>query len=134
MAHYFVPVILPFGTPDNTESKLSALETLMNPHEGEEWDWYNVGGRWEGVILGKSVCDFCYNGVEEQEQIANNCTVANLLIKQLEQEIDQKNTVIPHFLVTPDGQWLCNDSDRDMYLSVLSEYPDCFVVGVDVHN
>jgi len=131
MGHHFVPVILPLATPNNADDKLLALETVMNPHEGQEWDWYRVGGRWDGVILGKSEDAGPLNYGEEHEKIDNNCTVANLLIK----EIDQKNTVIPHFLVTPDGQWLRNDNrDRNMYLSVLSEYPDCFVVGVDVHN
>jgi len=134
MAHYFLPVILPLGTPDDSDSKLSALETLMHPHRDEEWDWYRVGGGWDGAILGKSEGDY-YNDGEDHEQIDNNCTVVSSLITRLEQEKGEENALIPYFLLTPDGQWLCNDnSDRNMYLSVLSEYPNCFVVGVDIHN
>ena len=58
MSHFAVMVILPEGT--TAESAEEAAAKLMVPYmetdelfaDGSRWDWYMVGGRWDGEIKG----------------------------------------------------------------------------------
>lgn len=46
--HFLHYIILPRGTVDFER----VIAQLMKPHEGDEWDWYQVGGRWTGELSG----------------------------------------------------------------------------------
>ena len=44
---------------DDEESAIAAAEYALEPYgDGDVWDWYAVGGRWEGFLGGKNV--LCY--------------------------------------------------------------------------
>jgi len=83
MGHYYLQVILPENTPDTEDSKLLAMESLMRPHREETWDYYRIGGRWDGAILGKTEIAGCYNEGKQHECLDNNCTTTDDLIEQV---------------------------------------------------
>jgi len=62
---------------DDEESLDAAVETAMGPHEdrGGFWDWFQIGGRWSGVLDGydpqadpqnQRLCEYCENGITTQ--------------------------------------------------------------------
>lgn len=122
-----------------------------------KWDWYVIGGRWDGEIQGKPRDDGQggFNFGDEHHQPQHNVTrVADLIkaksipdavIKELTRGDD---TFSCHSLVTPDGEWhekgemgwlgvSVDNKDRDTWLDeiqkILKEYADCLIVGVDCH-
>ncbi len=104
---------------------LFAISTF-NPNA--KWDWYEIGGRWDGHLPG------------------NVLSAAALLNRS-----DLKS-LLPAALVTPDGSWHQREtfvsegwmhgrfertSDRDWLTEVreaLGSHPEHRVVCVDVHN
>lgn len=46
--HYSALVFLE-GRPENVEEKVAAV---LAPRQGDEWDWYQIGGRWSGHLSG----------------------------------------------------------------------------------
>lgn len=49
MSHYLVGVILPKPPAPDVGATVARL---LAPHEGEHWDWYQIGGRWTGHVSG----------------------------------------------------------------------------------
>lgn len=47
--HSFVMVLV----PADAEDVMQAVKDLLIPHRGG-WDYWAIGGRWDGVIQGKS--------------------------------------------------------------------------------
>jgi hypothetical protein len=93
-----------------------------------KWDWYVIGGRWDGWINDKEA---------SQESVIDNSATT-------EQAIARDK--IPHAIITPDGQWLERgqmgwfanliteneywDSDGK---AILARYPGHRIVIVDAH-
>jgi hypothetical protein len=93
-----------------------------------KWDWYVIGGRWDGWINDKETSG---------ESVSDNITTT-------EQAIGRNK--IPHAIITPDGEWLERgqmgwfanliteneywDSDGK---AILARYPSHRVVIVDAH-
>lgn len=87
--HYYCLAVLP---PDTTDV-IDAVADLMNPHlEGYNedtdeykgwWDWYQIGGRWSGVLDGydpsedpanKEICYLCNGtGTRTDMVVPNGC-------------------------------------------------------------
>jgi hypothetical protein len=103
-------------------------EPISTYNPDSKWDWYVIGGRWDGWIndketSGESVID---NAATTEEAIARN--------------------KIPHAIITPEGEWLEHgqmgwfaalltenenwDSDAR---AVLARYPGHRIVIVDAH-
>jgi hypothetical protein len=73
-------------------------ETTYNPKS--QWDWYRVGGRWDGLIVNnRQYSQNGFNFSHVHETIKNN----SLLLDSLPDEID--DNWIPFAIVTPDGEW-----------------------------
>ena len=95
-----------------------------------KWDWYEIGGRWNGYIRGSK----------------RNVITARALHRS-----PHLHKCLPYYLVTPDGRWLESESrlswgspetaadrrNNRRWLAqvrrVLKQYSDCKVVCVDIH-
>jgi hypothetical protein len=127
------------------------VERLLAPHveeyHGEErcgfWDWYRVGGRWDGIIAGVNRAKECarcqandhdchYSG--EHEQMAHNAV-----------PVRQMGEVRPYTIVTPDGaahhreEWTGEEFVTDEHWDETSgrlflANRDAIAVGVDYHS
>ena len=62
-------------------------EPLSTYNPDSKWDWYVIGGRWDGWINGKETSG---------ERVEDNIAIT-------EQAIER--AIIPHAIVTPDGEW-----------------------------
>lgn len=101
------------------------LYSTYNPES--KWDWYEIGGRWDGGLVTKT------------RKEVNEAHVA---------DIDWDKTEIPFAFVTPDGEWhergqmgwcgiVSNAQETDNwekeFKEALENYADCDVVLVDCH-
>lgn len=96
------------------------------------WDHWHIGGRWDGVIQGKSrnTKGRSNYGPEHEELQYNTCSVAELA-----------PDIFAWHLITPDGQWhegnCWRGSDEDCerwratLWELLEQHRDCVAVGVD---
>jgi hypothetical protein len=103
-----------------------------------KWDWYRIGGRWDGWITGnEQSSDHGFNFGARHETVANNSATTELAL--------ERNT-IPHAIITPDGQWrerghmgwwailiTENDNWDSEAREILARYPGHRVVIVDAH-
>lgn len=62
-------------------------EPVSTYNPDSKWDWYVIGGRWDGWINGKET---------SSESVADNTATADQAIARGK---------IPHAIITPDGEW-----------------------------
>ena len=123
------------GVPGGVdELGLFAIST-SNP-DGK-WDWYEIGGRWDGFIKGRKR--------PSTDTIRNNIIRASTLLKS--QNFAKR---IPAGIVTPTGQWVertllittssgwyLRETPEDVWCNqvrrILKAFPTHRVVGVDIH-
>lgn len=94
------------------------------------WDWYVIGGRWNGWING-----LVLDGDAFTDKLANNTA-------PIEQVIASRR--IPFVIVTPDGEWheqvVTDDSSQadaawtEQALAIFARYLGHHIVLVDVHS
>ena len=114
-------------------------ETTYNPKS--KWDWYRVGGRWDGVVQSKEreSKDGGFNFGDEHKQLKYNFATV--------QEVFD-NEVSFFAVVTPDGEWheegkmgwfaiVTDEKDCDLWekqkIDILTKYQDHHCVGLDCH-
>ena len=116
--------------------------TTYNPDS--KWDWYRVGGRWDGVIQESPRDDGKTGGNygDEHQQLRNNTvTVKELLAKE-------DDDWVPFAILLPDGTWLekgkmgwfaCvtdekkKDDWRSQVRQALFQFGDHIAVALDCH-
>ncbi len=103
-------------------------EPVSTYNPASKWDWYVVGGRWDGWM----------NDLEtSNERIEDNIATTHDVIAR---------NKIPHAIITPDGQWhergsmgwwailLTENENWDEHTqAILARHPDCRVVLLDAH-
>jgi len=108
--------------------------TQYNPQS--KWDWYEIGGRWDGLLFGQNERGKCL--LED-----NMMSVSGLLI-----EIQKSNDLVPFSLLSPDGCWYEKGSmgwwaivtnakeqlkwDQEV-MELLEQNKECIAVVVDCH-
>lgn len=103
-------------------------EPISTYNPASKWDWYVVGGRWNGWITGDQ-----YTGDRVKDNLATT-----------EQALERD--VIPHAIVTPDGHWhergqlgwfavliTENDGWDERARSILAAYPGHHLLILDAH-
>ena len=103
-------------------------EPISTYNLNSKWDWYVIGGRWDGWINDLDSC---------RESLADN-------MARTEQVIARHK--IPHALITPDGEWhehgrmgwwailLTENENWDQEArAILASYPEQRLVIVDAH-
>ncbi len=72
-------------------------EPISTYNPASKWDWYRIGGRWDGWATGNEKPSHRgYNFGPEHESVANNLAATEQALQR---------GIIPHAIVTPDGQW-----------------------------
>jgi hypothetical protein len=129
------------ANPDCSECKGTGTHPTTYNSESK-WDWYSLGGRWDGAIQGEErpSKDGGFNFGDEHHHIEHNITKASDLI--------ERPSDYPFALVLPDGTWvergkmgwwgMVKDEQkkstwREQIKTILTKYADCLVVGVDCH-
>lgn len=110
---------------DNMVDNEGNLYSTYNPKS--KWDWYDIGGRWDGALVSK-------DGQMVNEGYAD--------------EIDWEKTDAPFAFITPDGEWhekgkmgwwaiVSDEKEQDAwkeeFRKAVEEYGDCCVISVDCH-
>ena len=121
--------------------------SLSTYNPKSKWDWYRVGGRWDGDIQGKTVesTDNGFNFDDGHESLKNNMTTVKDLIELIKK--DEQHA--PFGILTSAKEWIergemgwwgvvSNEKEKNTWteqvIKVLeAENADDFVVGVDCH-
>jgi len=122
--------LLPKAKPDKKCESCKGKGTYKSEYNPKsKWDWWVVGGRWNGHIKGKA---------STVASIANNLEKAG--------KIKAKN--FPFALVTPEGEWVeqgsmgwfamvANEKSQKSWTkicqTIFKKYKDCDVIGIDCH-
>ena len=123
------------GCPGGID-ELGLFATLTSNPDGK-WDWYEIGGRWDGFITGRKRPD--------GDVLRNNSILASTLLRA--RDISSR---IPFSIVTPTGEWVerstfettstgwyTRETPIDVWSAhvhrILEAFPAYRVVCVDVH-
>jgi hypothetical protein len=116
------------GRPGGVDERGLYFTTTNNPQG--RWDWYEIGGRWNGLL----------------KRASRNV----ISTRALRKSPDLKD-LLPYYVLTPDGTWLEHEryipdpksvghfetKPDDQWLAevieALDQYPDSRVVCVDIH-
>jgi hypothetical protein len=103
-------------------------EPISTYDPDSKWDWYVIGGRWDGWINGRKT---------DRESVRDNAATTGQAIER---------GVIPHAIITPDGQWhecgrvgWCgmllteNEHWETQAREILAEYPGYRLIILDAH-
>jgi hypothetical protein len=95
---------------DDEEDAVSAAEEAILPYgEGDVWDWYEVGGRWEGYFDGKNVVNFKENPEEFRKGLSSAAKAVNDEFRDLANKLSGKEI---HETDTKDHLWGIPVKDR----------------------
>jgi|ETNvirnome_2_300_1030623.scaffolds.fasta_scaffold00194_8 hypothetical protein len=113
--------------------------TTYNPNS--KWDWYDIGGRWDGCISGEAreSEDGGFNFGEHYRQLEHN-------MRTVESMLEDEKPFIPFAIVTLDGVWnksadmgwwACTSNEDDNWdekaVDLLKANKNCVAVAVDLH-
>src|SRR5262245_20420955 len=108
--------------------KQEAVARAMAPFEGHHWDWWRVGGRWDGYLQGEA-------------EMARRATHDGFNFDDTNQDITLNNcraAMLPKdasaYFILVDGEWIERDDHPTRLPAAIEAHPDWFVVVVDVHN
>lgn len=147
--HNFVGIIVPkviveSDLSENKQQVLDYIENALAPYsedfverkEGSEYlfDWYRVGGRFNGFIMGNT-SEGGFNYGDQYSKVQNNC----LTVKKHLNSLTVNNCIPPLSIV--DATDLHSVSVRHFDHEPISEYlsfmneknPENFIVGLDMH-
>lgn len=119
-------------------------ESTYNPQS--KWDWYRVGGRWDGDLIGNpQESENGFNFDKRHETISNN----SLPIDELVSRHKQTGEVFSFFaVVTPEGEWIekgtmgwwgivtdekTASTWEQQLLTIYARYADHDIVALDCH-
>ena len=118
-------------------------EPLSTYNPESKWDWYRIGGRWDGWLTDKEEersSDNGFNWGDDHTSLKFNCiSVAEAIEKEK----------IPYALITPDGEWKekgemgwfgmsSGDKDGDVWTSQVILFYEMYkegnsVISIDAH-
>lgn len=132
--------------PECDECNGTGLDvSTYNPES--KWDWYRVGGRWDGAIKGRErpSKDNGFNFGKEHEEIRHNLRlVSEMPLGDTEAMME----ICPFAFLSPDGEWhergkmgwfgmVAEEKDRDDWQkqveAFLRKHVDCVAICVDCH-
>jgi hypothetical protein len=147
MTHFTVGIIVPprfrnvhayiarqmFGYDKNRESARTSID-----HLGSRWDWYRIGGRFDGWITdNEQSSDNGFNFHRRHETVQNNIATTEGALTR---------NKLPCAVITPDGDWHdrgdlwqfgLRDEERqkcdERIRRILRKYPGHRIVIVDAH-
>lgn len=112
--------------------------TQYNPNS--KWDWWRVGGRWDGDIKkNPQSSENGFNFGSQHETLENNLVTTEELLE---------NGIVSYAIVTPEGDWIergqmgwwgmsSNEKGEkewdEQFKEIVSKYPGHIAVGCDMH-
>ena len=155
MSHYNIGVIIDPKT-ENPDEEVDRLMESVNETDEDcrepHWDWWVIGGRWDGDIQGKRREDGQggFNFGDEHHLIEFNMVrVKDLLISKeaIPKQVMARLTLkplgwIPYAIVTPEGKWHEKESGwgepapewEAKVMELYSAYSEYNIVSVDMHD
>lgn len=87
------------GTKCDTCHGAGVYKSTYNPES--QWDWYRIGGRWDGVICHTYVesTDNGFNFGANHESVEKNMIAASKFLDAFTEEN------VPYAIIDPDGEW-----------------------------
>lgn len=141
---YYLTVV--FVKEPTEEAVAKALEEFKNSH----WDWYRIGGRWDGWLQGeeemkKRETDHGFNFAPENRQISRNfCKVKEHrweetphIFVDSERSYFLPRTYYDEFALNISGRYgdiVDTPHWQVRWEETLAYYRDDFAVVVDIHN
>lgn len=143
MSHFLTAVIVP-ATPDEGDILKSVAELLASYdengecfREGSHWDWWTIGGRWDGELVGEAPDEWDMLVPPSVPSLERNMSLVSFRHPDFR----------PWAVVTPDGEWheraqmgwfgmARSEHDDDWSArceDIFARYPDHLVVAVDCH-
>ena len=118
----------------------ATVERLLAPFEGREWDWWTIGGRWNGYPTGLDLHpNKCWPVGHDERTVGNTVPVAGW----------PDNEIPINEIVTPDGVWhklsgqptwqtkwtpaMVETARRDRAI-IHAAWPGCQATVVDLHD
>lgn len=153
MSHYNIAVII----PSEGDVKASVAGMMQAFYEGNDdfdypepcdyhtflhWDWFRIGGRWDGEILGgQPECLICerdshHHYTDAHEQVERNCVP----IRELCEDFHAWGVLEPsgdyHCRFVPGDSFNSMNEDEWFPLqdSIINRYLDHRIVTVDIHT
>lgn len=129
------------GSPGGFDA--NGVYALLNNNPDARFDWYVIGGRWDGAVLGRLTKHDPYDETRARHNVISTTALAGAPYLE---------DLLPHCVVTPDGSWhecetlvvegwmnwRLETKDEDAWLrevrDLLARHPDHRVVGVDIHR
>lgn len=132
--HFYTGILL---AADKVTKEAIDVEMAKFP-EGEHWDWYRVGGRWDGCIRG--TCAECstdkgFNFSPKHELLVNN----TLDVEDVIGLATKEDYILPCYIVV-DSMWYDfhvfdkSTKDNSGLLELLGKHVGKVMVALDVHN
>ena len=101
------------------------------------WDWYVIGGRWDGVLTKNRQCsDNGFNFGPQHHTIPNNSIK---VVDFLKEYVVGDNTVIADHIIDTNGNLYQKDDQVDpivweeIFIDTLNKYPNDYIVNIDCH-
>jgi len=126
--------------PNCRVCKGGGTEKQTHNPEGR-WDWYRIGGRWDGVVkkVERPSEDNGFNFAPEHQQLEHNSILCSEALKTWDVLEDT-----PYSILTSAGEWMekpMEAYDDDTVLEAwrmkvhnfLKDHPDHILVGLDYH-
>jgi hypothetical protein len=137
------------GKPDPKCEECKGTGCRLSTYNPDaKWDWYVVGGRWDGQIQNKyqeDPEDQGFNFGDEHHQVQRNIVSVKDFLELLKTVPDE---VSPFAILTPEGEWVergemgwfgiaHKEKSRGSWTkdvaAIVARYPDAYLLGVDCH-
>lgn len=141
MSHYLLLAVMTEDEAKNPEPVLAERMSQWNEERAYEekrpvdgkWDWYRIGGRFDGCVTGAPRIDDKRGGFnfgnEFETPERNSAKVTDVI---------EANRDGCYSLLLPDGTWIDRDGDDAAWdnkrREILARHTDLFVVAVDCHS
>lgn len=112
------------------------LTSTYNPNS--KWDWYCIGGRWDGFLQ-----------LKEKDENGNSIKSNQACYKEIDWDYMFEKDIIPFCFIDHDGEWyekgsmgwwgfVSDEKDNDEWINKFKNYiseldEDCLVTVVDFH-
>jgi len=144
--HFFIGVIIP-----NTDNVQNSVETLLAPYDENEesneethWDWWEIGGRWDGILKGDQQVSHSVHTVEDNVVKISEYLELDGIDDRLRESINKmlnKTFPIPFAIVSEEEGWIesggylehSKEWEKEA-IKILKRNKDKYLVCVDCHN
>ena len=144
--HFFVGVIIP--NQDNVynyvESLLAPYDENIESNEETHWDWWEIGGRWDGILKSNQKVSISVHNIEDNIIKISDFLELDGIDEKLRDTINKmlnKTFAIPFAIVSDEEGWVEGDGYLEhskewekKAIKILKRNKDKYLVCVDCHE